>query len=233
MNPKQKNTAAAILTASIFNRFEDEDAILLVAPSDHLIPDKAEFHRAIVIGLSHVQNGQMVTFGIQPTHPETGYGYLKMGCDVLDRFGTACVESFVEKPNFDNAQKMLDAGFYLWNAGIFLFRARDMIDAFNNYAPKTLELVERAVTEAIIDLGFLRLSSEPWSDIDDICIDYAIMEKAVNSVAVPYNSKWSDLGGWDAVWQDAVKDQSGNVTTETAHAVDCSNSLLRAESSSQ
>ena len=171
IEPEAKNTAAAILVSSIFARSDDEDAILLVAPSDHLIPDNAEFHRVIAVGLPHVQNGQMVTFGIKPTHPETGYGYLKMGCDVLDQFGTARVESFVEKPNFDDAQKMLDAGCYLWNAGIFLFRARDMIDAFSNYAPKTLELVERAVTEAIIDLGFLRLSSEPWSDIDDISID--------------------------------------------------------------
>ena len=233
IEPEAKNTAAAILAASIFARSEDEDAILLVAPSDHLIPDKAEFHRAIAVGLPHVHNGQMLTFGIKPTHPETGYGYLKMARDVLDRFGTARVESFVEKPNIDDAQQMLDAGFYLWNAGIFLFRARDMICAFSSYAPKTLELVERAVTEAIIDLGFLRLPSEPWSDIDNISIDYSIMEKATNLVAVPFNSKWSDLGGWDAVWQDAVKDQSGNVTTETAHAVDCSNSLLRAESSSQ
>ena len=233
IEPEAKNTAAAILVSSIFARSEDENAILLVAPSDHLIPDKAEFHRTITVGLPYVQNGQMVTFGIKPTHPETGYGYLKMGCDVLDGFGTARVESFVEKPNFDDAQKMLDAGSYLWNAGIFLFRACDMIDAFSNYAPKTLEFVERAVNEAVIDLGFLRLSPKPWSDIHDISIDYAIMEKAANLVAVPYNSKWSDLGGWDAVWQDAVKDQSGNVTTETAHAVDCSNSLLRAESSSQ
>ena len=233
IEPEAKNTAAAILAASIFARSKDEDAILLVAPSDHLIPDKAEFHRAIAVGLPHVQNGQMVTFGINPTHPETGYGYLKMGCDVLDRFGTARVERFIEKPNFENAQQMLDAGVYLWNAGIFLFHARDIIEAFRSYAPTTLELVECAVTEANIDLGFLRLSPEPWLDIDDISIDYAIMEKAANLVAVPYNSKWSDLGGWDAVWQDAIKDQSGNVTTQTAHAVDCSNSLLRAESSSQ
>jgi mannose-1-phosphate guanylyltransferase/mannose-6-phosphate isomerase len=95
-----------------------------------------------------------------------------------------------------------------------------MIDAFSNYAPKTLELVEWAVTEAIIDLRFLRLLSELWSDIDDISIDYAIMGKVANFVAVPYNSNWSDLGGWDAMWMDAVKDQSGNVTIETAHAVD-------------
>ena len=233
IEPEAKNTAAAILAASIFARSEDEDAILLVAPSDHLIPDKAEFHRAIAVGLPHVQNGQMVTFGINPTHPETGYGYLKMGCDVLDRFGTARVERFIEKPNFENAQQMLDAGVYLWNAGIFLFHARDIIEAFHSYAPTTLELVECAVTGANIDLGFLRLSSEPWSDIDDISIDYAIMEKAANLVAVPFNSKWSDLGDWDAVWQDAIKDQSGNVTTATAHALDCRNSLLRAESSSQ
>ena len=128
---------------------------------------------------------------------------------------------------------MLEAGHYLWNAGIFLFRAQDMIDAFSTYAPETLDLVSTAVNEASADLGFLRLASEPWSELQDISIDYAIMEKAQNLVAVPYASKWSDLGGWDAVWSESKPDSAGNVTSETAHAIDCSNSLLRSESSDQ
>jgi mannose-1-phosphate guanylyltransferase/mannose-6-phosphate isomerase len=175
----------------------------------------------------------MVTFGIKPTHPETGYGYLKLSRDILDQSGTARVESFVEKPNSSDAEDMLTEGHYLWNAGIFLFRARDMIDAFRDYAPKALELVGRAVGDASTDLGFLRLAPGHWSELDDISIDYAIMEKAKNLVAVPYTSKWSDLGGWDALWMDGHKDQSGNVTSEAAHALDCSNSLLRSESGTQ
>ena len=233
IEPEAKNTASAILAASVFAYEKDEEAILLVAPSDHLIPDKNNFHQSIAVGLHHVHLGQMVTFGINPTHPETGYGYIKLSRDTLDQSGTSLVESFVEKPNLIDAKNMLSDGSYLWNAGIFLFRASDMIDAFSEYSPKSLELVERAVDEASTDLGFLRLSPLPWSDLDDISIDYAIMEKAKNLVAVPYSSKWSDLGGWDALWMDGDKDPSGNVTSEAAHALDCSNSLLRSESGNQ
>ena len=233
IEPEAKNTAAAILAASIFVHSEDENAVLLVAPSDHVIPGTDDFHAAIKVGLSHVQNQKMVTFGIKPTHPETGYGYLELAKQPIDDSGTSDLAKFIEKPDLKNAKQMLKAGHYLWNAGIFLFCARDMIDAFSTYSPKTLNLVSRAVNEATSDLGFLRLAPEPWSELKDISIDYAIMEKAQNLVAVPYVSKWSDLGGWDAVWAESKPDALGNVTTETAHAIECSNSLLRSESSGQ
>ena len=233
IEPEAKNTAAAILAACMFVRSEDENAVLLVAPSDHVIPGTADFHAATKVGLSHVQNQKMVTFGIKPTHPETGYGYLELSTDVLDEYGTSNLKTFVEKPKIQNAKQMLDAGHYLWNAGIFLFRAQEMIDAFRAFAPKTLDLVSKAVSEASQDLGFLRLTSGPWAQLEDISIDYAIMEKAQNLVVVPYASKWSDLGGWDAVWAESKPDALGNVTSETAHAIECSNSLLRSASSGQ
>ena len=233
IEPEAKNTAAAILAASIFAHEKDKDAVLLVAPSDHVIPDTAIFHGAIKVGLSHVKNQKIVTFGIKPTHPEIGYGYLELSTDPLDDNGTSDIKNFVEKPNLQDAKQMLEAGHYLWNAGIFLFHAQNMIDAFGAYAPETLDLVSKSINEASTDLGFLRLAAEPWSKIKDISIDYAIMEKAQNLVAVPYTSKWSDLGGWDAVWSESKPDPTGNVTSETAHAVECSNSLLRSESSSQ
>ena len=233
IEPEAKNTAAAILAASIFAHAKDENAVLLVAPSDHVIPGTDDFHAAIKVGLSHVQNQKMVTFGIKPTHPETGYGYLELAKGPIDDNGTSDLENFIEKPDLQDAKQMLEAGHYLWNAGIFLFRAQDMIDAFRAFAPETLELVSEAVNEASSDLGFLRLAPEPWSELKDISIDYAIMEKAQNLVAVPYASKWSDLGGWDAVWVEGKGDPAGNVTSDTAHAIDCSNSLLRSESSGQ
>ncbi len=233
IEPEAKNTAAAILAASIFLHSTDENAVLLVAPSDHVIPDTEDFHAAIKVGLSHVQNQKMVTFGIKPTHPETGYGYLELAKDPIDDNGTSDLEKFIEKPDLQDAKQMLEAGHYLWNAGIFLFRAQDMIDAFRTYAPETLDLVSKAVNEASSDLGFLRLAPQPWSELQDISIDYAIMEKAQNLVAVPYASKWSDLGGWDAVWAESSPDTLGNVTSETAHAIECTNSLLRSESSGQ
>ena len=233
IEPEAKNTAAAILAASIFAHADNKDAVLLVAPSDHVIPDKEDFHEAIKVGLAHVQNQKMVTFGIKPTRPEIGYGYLELSIDPLDECGSSVLKNFVEKPNLQTAMEMLDGGHYLWNAGIFLFRARDMINAFRAYAPETLDLVSQAIDGASTDLGFLRLAKEPWSELPDISIDYAIMEKAENLVAVPYASKWSDLGGWDAVWSESNPDASGNVTSETAHAIECSNSLLRSESGSQ
>ena len=233
IEPAAKNTAPAILAASIFMHAKDRDAVLLVAPSDHVIPHTDDFHAAIKVGLSHVQNQKMVTFGIKPTHPETGYGYLELAADPLDDYGSSDLRAFVEKPNLQNAKLMLEAGQYLWNAGIFLFRAKDMIDAFSAYAQETLDLVSQAVSSASEDLGFLRLASEPWSKLQDISIDYAIMEKAQNLVAVPYASKWSDLGSWDAVWSESKQDSSGNVTSESAHAIECSRSLLRSESDGQ
>ena len=233
IEPEAKNTAAAILAASIFAHSKDESAVLLVAPSDHVIPDTATFHEAIKVGLSHVQKHKMVTFGIKPTHPETGYGYLELSTDPIDDHGSSDLKTFVEKPNLQNAKQMVEAGHYLWNAGIFLFRAQDMIDAFKTYESGTLDLVSQSINDATTDLGFLRLAADPWSKLEDISIDYAIMEKAQNLVAVPYASKWSDLGGWDAVWSESRPDASGNVTSETAHAIECKNSLLRTESISQ
>ena len=214
IEPKARNTAAAILAASIFVQSKDEDAVLLVAPSDHVIPDKTAFHESIKVGLSHVQKLKMVTFGIKPTHPETGYGYLELSTNTLDDHGASDLKSFVEKPNMQDAKQMLEAGNYLWNSGIFLFQAQDMIDAFKVYAPETLDLVSQAIYGAHADLGFLRLCSEAWSKLEDISIDYAIMEKTQNLVGVPYASKWSDLGGWDAVWSESESDTSDNVTTK-------------------
>ena len=233
IEPEAKNTAAAILAASIYVHSEDENAVLLVAPSDHVIPGTKDFHAAIKVGLSYVQVQKMVTFGIKPTRPETGYGYLELSIDSLDEYGSSDVKKFVEKPNVQNAKNMLAAGHYLWNAGIFLFRAQDMIDAFRIYAPETLDLVSQSVDAATADLGFLRLASEPWSELQDISIDYAIMEKAQNLVAVPYASKWSDLGGWDAVYAESKPDALGNVTSQASYAIECSNSLLRSESIGQ
>lgn len=233
IEPEAKNTAAAILAACIFAHSNDEDAVLLVAPSDHVIPEIHTFHEAVKVGLRHVQSQKIVTFGIEPTHPETGYGYLELSKDALDPHGTSDLVNFVEKPNLAHAEKMLAAGNYLWNSGIFLFRSQDMIDAFRLYAPETLGLVTKALDGSFEDLGFLRLGAEPWSIIENVSIDYAIMEKVQNLVAIPYKSKWSDLGGWNAVWSESNPDQLGNVTSKTAHAIDCTDSLLRSENSLQ
>lgn len=233
IEPDAKNTGSAILAASIKLHATDQDAVLLVAPSDHVIPDINEFHKAVSVGLSYAQCGKLVTFGVRPTHAATGYGYIKTSAPALDSFGVTDVASFVEKPNFAAAKEMLEDDNYLWNAGIFLFRAHDLIKSFEEHAPETLRLVSEAVKSASLDLGFLRLGAEPWSLLDDKSIDVLIMEKAKNLVAVPYNYKWSDLGGWEAIWSESNPDAAGNVLSSNAHAIECTNTLIRSEDSNQ
>lgn len=233
IEPVAKNTAPAILAASLHVSQNDPDAVLLVAPSDHVIPDIEAFHLAVQKGLEQVQNGKLVTFGITPTSAETGYGYLDISTASKEASDVVEVTRFVEKPNQESAEKMLKSGNYLWNAGIFLFRARDMVEAFKKLDPYTLNLVTASVLEAKIDLGFLRLNSQSWAKLVSQSIDYAIMEKADNLVAVAFTSKWSDLGGWDAVWAETDKDENSNVVSNSAHAIDCKNSLLRSENHSQ
>ena len=174
----------------------------------------------------------MVTFGIEPISPETGYGYLELAENDPNGSRISEIVRFIEKPDLKNAERMFVADNFLWNAGIFLFSAKNMIDAFKKYSPETLDLVSKAVKNASPDLGFLRLEAEAWSMLEDISIDYA-RGKAKNLVAVNYKSKWSDLGGWDAVWLESTRDSSGNAISRSAYSIECSNTLLRSENESQ
>lgn len=229
IEPEGRNTAPAILAAALHLQSVDPDAVMLVAPSDHVVPNIAEFQAAVKRGLDAVEAGQLVTFGILPDAPNTGYGYLELA-QKPDGSGTAIeLSSFVEKPDAENAQRMVDAGNFLWNAGIFLFKAKDIIAAFEAHSPKLMAPVKSAVEGAEADLGFLRLDAKPWSKAKDISIDYAVMEKAKNLSVVPFDGGWSDLGGWDSVWAQGEGDEGGNVLSGDATAIDCSNALLRSE----
>jgi len=227
IEPEGKNTAPAILAASLYAFERDENAILLVAPSDHVIPDKEAFHRSILTGLDAINNGKIVTFGITPARPETGYGYLELS--KLTSGETVNIARFVEKPDLSNAIKMVEAGNYLWNAGIFLFRAHDMIKAFKQYEPELSCCVRGALGDVRRDLDFLRLDPAAWVKCKNISIDFAVMERASNLVAVPFSAGWSDLGGWDAVWEEMEQDAAGVALSSHAHAIDCKNTLLRSE----
>ena len=230
IEPEGRNTAPAVLAAALHVMSTDPEAVLLVAPSDHAIPDTAAFQAAVARGMLAVQQGQIVTFGITPSRPETGYGYLELAT-APDADGNAvALKRFVEKPDLARAQAMLAAGVYLWNAGIFLFRAADMVAAFENHAPEVMAPVRAALAEARVDLGFLRLAPGPWSKAPDISLDYAVMERATNLSVVPFSGAWSDLGGWDAVWSETGQDAQGVATSGAVTAIDCSASLLRSES---
>ncbi|MDH2131081.1 mannose-1-phosphate guanylyltransferase/mannose-6-phosphate isomerase [Sphingobium yanoikuyae] len=229
IEPEGRNTAPAILAAALHLASKQPDAVLLVAPSDHVITDAAAFREAVGKGLAATAKGDLVTFGIQPTRPETGYGYLEIA-DRPDGSGQPIkLASFVEKPNAQRAAEMLATGNYLWNAGIFLFAARDIIAAFQRHAPTMFASVQQAVEQAESDLGFLRLAEEPWSRADNLAIDYAIMERADNLSVVPYDAGWSDLGDWDSVWSHMQPDADGVALSGAATALDCRNVLLRSE----
>ena len=231
IEPEGRNTAPAILAACLHAYVEDEDAVLLVCPSDHHIPDVHRFHQSVVCGLKAVHDGQLVTFGIEPDRPETGYGYLEL--DSIDGEGCYTLKRFVEKPALDVAEDMVRSRKFLWNAGIFMMRAKDMIAAFEQHCPEIFVSVNDALDQAKPDLGFLRLNADAWSQCEDISIDYAIMERASNLKAVPFAGEWSDLGDWKAIWNAGVPDSEGLVLSENATAIECRNVLLRSEHSSQ
>lgn len=227
IEPEGRNTAPAILAAAVQLERQDPDAIMLVAPSDHVVPDGAAFRDAVARGRPEVDAGRIVTFGITPDRPETGYGYLELAHP--SDGAPVALRRFVEKPDIDAAKEMVAAGTFLWNAGIFMMSVRTALEAFRTHAPDLIAPVTDAVAKARTDLGFLRLDPDAWSGADDVSVDYAVMEKADNLTVVPFADGWSDLGGWDAVWRALPQDEAGNATTGGATAIDCRNTLLRSE----
>ncbi len=228
IEPRGRNTAPAVLAAALWAEAQDPGMLLLIAPSDHAIPDAAAFRDAVARGVPAAEAGQIVTFGIAPTRAETGYGWLELaeppGADPVP------LTRFVEKPAAPLAQTMLEAGNFLWNAGIFLFTAQTMVAAFETHAPEFLAPVRTALAEARADLGFLRLDPAAWGQAPEKSVDYAVMEKAENLSVVAFSAGWSDLGGWDAVGREMGADASGVATLGAVTAIDCRDSVLRSDS---
>ena len=231
IEPEPKNTAPAIIAATIFAQEHNKNTVIITIPTDHVISDKKNFHQAIKIGLNEIENGKIVTFGISPSYPETGYGYIQL--DKPSSEGPRKVLKFIEKPDKMLAKRMLNKGNYFWNSGIFMFRAQDMISAFELYAEEIISNVAKSVDQSVEDLSFTKLDKSCWGNLKEISIDYAIMEKAKNLVAIPYSSGWSDLGNWDSVWQESKKNDNGVALSQNAHAIECKNTLLRSESTNQ
>ena len=207
LEPVGRNTAPAALIASLLVAQDDEDALLLLLPSDQIIGDVGEFQNSIAKGVDTALEGNIVTFGVRPQYPHTGYGYIETGDargDVLE------VRKFTEKPSKSEAEDYLESGNYLWNAGIFLFSARAMIKAFGEHMPDMLESCAQSLANAHNDLGFLRLDEAAYSQCEDVSIDYAIMEKSKNIACVPLATSWSDLGSWTAVAEHADSREEDN-----------------------
>ena len=233
VEPSPRDTAASVLAGCEVANKLFKDPLVLVVPSDHEIIDEDAFFKAVDTAAEyvHVEPESVVTFGIVPNRIETGYGYIEFDSAKDRRIHP--VLSFVEKPNWDTAENMVGSGNYLWNAGIILAHASNLLSAGLQYQNILTENVINAVENAQSDLGFIRLSPEDWDLCLNISIDYAIMEKLTTLNVMPIDAGWSDLGDFDAVWRTRNKNEAGIVTSGPAYAFNCSDSLLIAENDNQ
>jgi mannose-1-phosphate guanylyltransferase/mannose-1-phosphate guanylyltransferase/mannose-6-phosphate isomerase len=227
IEPAGRNTAPAAAAAALWAMRADPQAVILLVPSDHAVADPAAFRAAVETGRAAAEAGQIVTFGIAPTRAETGFGWLEAA--EATHPGVHRLARFIEKPDAEQAAALFADPRYLWNAGVFLARADVLIAAFRAHAPAILAAVERAMAAARDDLIFRRLDPALWAAVPEDSIDYAVMEKAGNLSVVRFEGHWSDLGSWEAVWQESPRDADGNACSEHATAIGCRNSLLRSD----
>ncbi|MRV74191.1 mannose-1-phosphate guanylyltransferase/mannose-6-phosphate isomerase [Duganella sp. FT92W] len=231
LEPVGRNTAPAVAAAANYVKAIDADAMMLVLPADHVINDVAAFHAAVGRAAALAHEGALATFGIVPTAPETGYGYIKSGALVKGAAGDGYqVERFVEKPDRATAETFVKAGTYFWNSGMFLFRADAYLRELEQYAPEMAKAAAAAVQNDYSDLDFCRLDEAAFTASPSDSIDYAVMEKTKHAVVVPADIGWSDVGSWSALHEVQQKDSNGNVTRGDVYLDGVSGSLVRAES---
>jgi mannose-1-phosphate guanylyltransferase/mannose-6-phosphate isomerase len=231
LEPVGRNTAPAVAAAANYVKAIDTDAMMLVLPADHVINDVPAFHAAVERAAALAREGALATFGIVPTAPETGYGYIKSGDVVKGAVGDGYqVERFVEKPDRATAETFVKAGTYFWNSGMFLFRADAYLRELEQYAPEMAKAAAAAVQNDYSDLDFCRLDEAAFTSSPSDSIDYAVMEKTRHAVVVPADIGWSDVGSWSALHEVQPKDGNGNVTRGDVYLDDVTGSLVRAES---
>jgi mannose-1-phosphate guanylyltransferase/mannose-1-phosphate guanylyltransferase/mannose-6-phosphate isomerase len=228
LEPFGRNTCPAAAVAAILATRQDPDSLLLLMPADHSIGNVPEFQAAIAAGRAAAEQGSFVLFGITPTAPATGYGYIHCG-DTLEDPRILQVLGFKEKPDAGTAEAYVDSGAYAWNSGIFLLPARQFLDELKRLEPQLLLACVQAVDKAVTDLDFLRLDPASFQQVPDISIDYAVMEKTPHAVVVPVDCAWSDIGAWSALWELAAKDQDGTVSLGDVVALDSRNSYIRSD----
>lgn len=226
LEPAARNTAPAIALAALHVLEQDDKGVLLVLPADHLIRDEAAFREAVVAGMAQAESGALVTFGIKPDAPVTGYGYIRIGRALDAR--VHAIGAFVEKPDAKRARAYLESGEYLWNSGMFLFRADAYLQALEQYAPAILAATRAAYEAASRDLDFIRVDADAFAASPSDSIDYAVMEHATHAAVVPVDCGWSDVGAWSSLWEVAERDAEGNVQLGDAIAIDTSDSYLQA-----
>jgi mannose-1-phosphate guanylyltransferase / mannose-6-phosphate isomerase len=226
LEPIGRNTAPAIAAAALKSIKDTNEAVLLVLSADHVIQDIEAFHKAINIANKKAQDGKLVTFGIIPTDANTGYGYIKLSKEDVD--SAYNVEKFVEKPNFKTAELYLEQGNYLWNSGMFMFKAGILIDELTTHSPEIVTSVNDAVNNAAQDLDFVRLDKQAFESSPSDSIDYALMEKSDNVVVVPLDAGWNDIGSWSALHDIGTKDSNGNVIQGDVFTEETTNTYINA-----
>lgn len=236
LEPFGRNTAPAAVVAALFaqTHWPEDDICVLLMPSDHLIQDRAAFHKTINSGALAAHNGKLVTFGIKPTQAETGYGYIKSGSPLA--FADNCyeVQQFIEKPNLDSAQVYVNSGGYYWNSGIFIFKPSVFIEEAQALAPAVADFTQKAFGKADVDadLEFHRLDKENFANCPDISIDYAIMEKTKRAAVIHSEFNWSDIGSWHALWDKSQKDEDQNVKHGEVLTLDTKGSFIQSHNAS-
>lgn len=230
LEPEGRNTAPAVGVAAAYLQGIASDAVMLVLPADHVIADGASFERAVRLATQSAVQGALVTFGIVPTGPETGYGYIRRGKAEGGSDQAFKVDRFVEKPNLETAKEFVDSGEYSWNSGIFVFTAAAYLDELRRLRPEIAACCEKAIAEAYKDMTFCRLHELSYAGCPSDSIDYAVMEHTDHAVVVLADIGWSDVGSWSALAAVQDADENGNVIRGDVYAEDVSGSLIRAES---
>jgi mannose-1-phosphate guanylyltransferase len=210
LEPEGKNTAPAIALAALKFINVNEDPILLVLSADHLIKDIKAFHQSISIAKKLAEENKLITFGIVPQRAETGYGYIQ--ADISNTGNYFNIKSFKEKPNQKKAEKYLESGNYLWNSGMFMFKASTYLNELKKFEPEILSTCKKSFTNENIDADFIRIDNDEFRKCPNVSIDYAVMEHTKNSVVVPLDANWSDVGSWSSLWDIKTKDMNNNVS---------------------
>jgi mannose-1-phosphate guanylyltransferase/mannose-6-phosphate isomerase len=228
LEPVGRNTAPAAAVAALAAIADDPDAVLLVLPADHLIANAVAFREAVTAGVPLAQANYLVTFGIVPNRPETGYGYIN-ATDFIEDTIALSVKRFVEKPDLETAQRYVDSGEYYWNSGMFLFKASQYLKELEAFAPDILQACRQAIDNAGEDTDFLRLETTTFKACPSDSIDYAVMEHTKGAVVIPLDAGWNDVGAWSSLWEVSEQDSDGNVTMGDVLSENVRNSYLRAE----
>ncbi|MEB6378343.1 mannose-1-phosphate guanylyltransferase/mannose-6-phosphate isomerase [Leclercia adecarboxylata] len=229
LEPVGRNTAPAIALAALHALKDGDNPIMLVLAADHVIQNVDAFCSSVITAQTQAAEGKMVTFGIVPSRAETGYGYIRQG-EAVDEF-VYKVDKFVEKPDQTTAESYIRDGHYLWNSGMFMFKASVYLAELEKFRPDILNACRLAMADACIDLDFIRLQEAVFAACPDDSVDYAVMEKTIHSVVVPMDAQWCDVGSWSSLWDISTKDDNGNVTHGDVIYHNSNNNYVYAESS--